>query len=156
MKPNLYPSAEEIAEVFRYSDGRLYWRKSPSKRQPYKAEIGAGCHDAKGYLCIGFKGRKLYGHRLIWILHHGKVPDELQIDHINRDRSDNRIENLRLATGSENGQNHEHRVNVYSQEQTHKQKPWVFHRTLNGRRIRKYFATQEEAIAYARDFPKNL
>ena len=153
--PKLYPSIEEVRDFFRYSDGRLYWRKSPSKRHSLESRR-AGCHDLQGYLCIQFKGRKLYGHRLIWILHNGPVPENLQVDHINRNRSDNRIENLRLVTASGNGQNHDHRVNVYWNGYVPRRKPWAFHRMVNGRRIFKWFATKEEALAYAVDFSQEL
>lgn len=46
-----------------------------------------------------------YLHRAVWEYHHGKIPTDRVIDHINRDRSDNRIENLRLATFSQNRRN---------------------------------------------------
>jgi len=40
-------------------------------------------------------------HRLIWIYHNGPIPEGMQIDHINHDRQDNRIENLRLVENSQ-------------------------------------------------------
>lgn len=44
-------------------------------------------------------------HRVIWTLHHGRIPDGMVIDHINGDPSDNRIENLRACTETENARN---------------------------------------------------
>ncbi len=52
---------------------------------------------------------KYYNHRLIWEHVHGAIPDGFQVDHINGDSCDNRIENLRLVTPSENTQN-QHRA----------------------------------------------
>ena len=43
-------------------------------------------------------------HRLIWLMYHGQWPPQ-EIDHINGDRADNRIVNLRLATASQNRAN---------------------------------------------------
>jgi hypothetical protein len=57
-----------------------------------------------GYRQVAFKGRIYSVHRLIWAIHHGQSPDG-EVDHINGDRSDNRICNLRLASSSQNNQN---------------------------------------------------
>lgn len=45
------------------------------------------------------------GHRIVWEMHHGPIPEGMQIDHVNRDRSDNRLQNIRLATISQNHAN---------------------------------------------------
>ena len=47
--------------------------------------------------------RKWYGtHRLVWIVFNGPIPEGMQVNHINEDKSDNRLENLNLMTPSEN------------------------------------------------------
>ena len=57
-----------------------------------------------GYVYVTAKNRKILAHRLAWFLHYGVWPDG-QIDHINRDRTDNAISNLRVVSPSENAQN---------------------------------------------------
>ncbi len=57
----------------------------------------------KGYLVGNFCGSNVSAHRVVWKMINGDEPDE--IDHINGDRSDNRIENLRGCSRIENGRN---------------------------------------------------
>ena len=55
---------------------------------------------------IGVRGWGVhYRHRIIWIWHHGPIPDDLVVDHIDGDPSNNRSENLRLLTDAENQMN---------------------------------------------------
>ncbi len=60
--------------------------------------------DRYGYLNISFKGKDYTGHKIAWVYFYGELPIS-DIDHINLNRDDNRIENLRLATKSENEHN---------------------------------------------------
>ena len=48
---------------------------------------------------------KQYTHRVVWEQHHGPIPEGMCIDHINNDKRDNRIENLRLVTPEQNNWN---------------------------------------------------
>lgn len=57
-----------------------------------------------GYGVLTMFGNQYRMHRVAWALHYGEWPAN-QIDHINRDRSDNRIANLRDATSRENNAN---------------------------------------------------
>lgn len=63
-----------------------------------------GSYDKDGYLIIKIKGKQFKAHRIVYALHNGKMPDN-EIDHINRIRDDNRIENLRIATRKKNALN---------------------------------------------------
>ena len=60
--------------------------------------------NANGYCRIFVDGNLYYTHRLAWLYVNGAFPPN-QIDHINLIKTDNRIENLRLATQRENSQN---------------------------------------------------
>ncbi|WP_341519879.1 HNH endonuclease [Pseudomonas sp. G.S.17] len=62
------------------------------------------CTNASGYIQAVIKTKFFYGHRLAWQLFYGEEPRS-RIDHINGNKSDNRIANLRLATAGENVQN---------------------------------------------------
>lgn len=59
-----------------------------------------------GYISTTINGVRYMAHRIAWVLHNGlPIPVGGQIDHINNDRSDNRIENLRLCTPHQNQAN---------------------------------------------------
>lgn len=71
---------------------------------------GGGSYDAYGYLILKIKGKQYKAHRMAWLCITGSEPDG-NIDHINRDRSDNRSLNLRCIPQSENNKNLTVRVN---------------------------------------------
>jgi len=56
------------------------------------------------YVDIRVDGTRYGGHRLVWLYVYGNLP-EIEIDHINHDRTDNRITNLRLAGHKANQKN---------------------------------------------------
>lgn len=58
----------------------------------------------EGYVRFGFQGRTYLGHRVAWFLFFGEQPPPI-LDHRNGNRADNRIDNLRAATPSQNLQN---------------------------------------------------
>lgn len=66
-------------------------------------------HHGNGYLHGTAFDRKHYAHRVAWAIHYGEWP-EGEIDHINGDRTDNRISNLRAVTRSENQRNAKRRA----------------------------------------------
>lgn len=81
--------------------GEFIWNAARG-RQP-KGSI-AGCDSHRGYLKCRVDGKEYYLHRLAWLHHHGSFPS-MDIDHINGDRTDNRIENLRAVSRQQNHQN---------------------------------------------------
>ena len=95
---------DEALAIWEYRDGHLYWRENRGKRTKAGDRAGSTTtRPTQQYRHIQFD-RKLYQeHRLIFLMHRGYLPDE--IDHIDRNGLNNDIENLRAATRSQNGCN---------------------------------------------------
>lgn len=89
-----------VNELFDYCDGALVWRVSQGSR---KAGTPAGTVDSNGRRRVKVDGKKYLEHRLVYLLHHGHLPEFL--DHIDTDYTNNRVENLRPATKSTNNMN---------------------------------------------------
>lgn len=98
------PSYEKLHSLFEYRDGHLYWKTLPSNQSPVKIGQKAGSWATGNYWRIGYKGKNYMAHRLIYAMHNnGYCPECL--DHIDGDKTNNKIENLRPATISENAHN---------------------------------------------------
>ena len=91
---------EKLIELFEYNNGQLRWKKS---RQGVSVGNVVGCDNGFGYKTTKVDGVRYRVHRLVFMMFHGYMPDT--VDHINGDSTDNRIENLRAATRSQNQQN---------------------------------------------------
>lgn len=115
-------SQAQLRDLFDYADGRLLWRIS---RQRIQRGAAAGCVGRDGRIRVGIDGKLYLLHRLIWAWHHGPL-GAMEIDHINCDHTDNRIENLRLATRSQNNANKTAKSN-----NTSGYKGVTFHRKAN-------------------------
>lgn len=100
-----------------------------------------GSYDKDGYLIMKIKGKQYKAHRLIFAYFNGYFPKE--IDHINRVRDDNRIENLREATRSLNNANTVRGLGVHKDNTKRLRKVWRFR--LAGETYRFY--TMEDAIS---------
>ena len=97
-------TTERLRELLHYGQdtGKFSWRVD--RRGHAKAGCIAGALRPDGYLRITLDGECYMAHRLAWLYTNGVWPS-LNIDHINRVRSNNRISNLRDATHAENSQN---------------------------------------------------
>lgn len=106
-----------------------------------------------GYTKVGFNGREYPAHRLIWWLVYGALPDRF-IDHVNGDKCDNRLANLRLATDAENKRNvgrRSHNTSGFKGVSFDKQTGrWLAHATLNGRGVNlgRHITPEAAADAY--------
>jgi hypothetical protein len=96
---------DRLKELFDYDPATGKFTRVVSVRGARKT-VGAARPDGYLTMCVDSKGY-LY-HRLVWLWCTGVEPP-VQIDHVNGDRSDNRISNLRLATHKQNQEN-KHRV----------------------------------------------
>lgn len=99
--PKAPPKLSRVDELLSYDQdtGTFTWKIARMRGHVPGAIAGHPAQD--GYRTIMIDGQAYKAHRLAWLLHTGAWPKE-QIDHINRIRDDNRIENLREATKSQN------------------------------------------------------
>lgn len=102
------PDQETLQEYLSYdgSTGLLFNKKGRGKAK--EGEV-SGCVQAtrngRKYRRISFKGKRFYAHVLIAALLGISVPSGLEIDHIDGNGLNNRIENLRIVTHAENMRN---------------------------------------------------
>ena len=128
---------QKLKELLDYNPntGDFVWRVSLNSRSSINSTAGS-C--SNGYRVIRINRKNYHAHRLAWLYTHGQFPQN-QLDHINRIRNDNRIDNLREVT---NAQNHQNR-NLGSNNASgicgvnwHKRdKKWRAYIKLNGKEI---------------------
>jgi hypothetical protein len=101
-------------EHFTYcpTSGSLRWRER--ERHLFKTERAwkasntaraghlVSSTDRNGYLVARIKRKHFYVHRIVWEMHYGPIPTKMQVDHIDRNKTNNALSNLRLATAAEN------------------------------------------------------
>jgi hypothetical protein len=103
---------ERLIEFLHYSpETGMFFRKI-TKQGHAKPGDRAGCVNTHGYLEIGVDGKRYQAHRLAWFYIYNSWPKEL--DHINRNRADCRIANLRITTRSQNSANRKTNQNKQS------------------------------------------
>ncbi len=145
-------SVAELRSILRYDPetGRLSW-SSVYKKSLIGAAAGSIGH--RGYIKVQIQGRIYQSDRIIWAMQTGNVvPDDVIVDHKNGDRADNRWENLRLASASQNQGNTKPRnrplpkgVSAFRRQGVH-----VGYRAYVGTRYLGVFSTVELAQrAYA-------
>ena len=148
------PSVERLRELLNYDPktGVFTWRVDRRNGNVIRKKAGdvAGCKRGKtGYEIIGIDGKLYLAHRLAWQHVFGVKPSR-QVDHINGDRSDNSLDNLRLASQSQqNGNQKRRRDNTSGLRGVHKHKnKW---KTQIGRKHIGVFDTKQDAYAAYED-----
>jgi hypothetical protein len=141
-----------LKQLFDYRDGLLIWKIKPARRTRIGYVAGTVRYDGRRKVRIDSK--QYFNSRLVWIWHNGDIPEGLEIDHINRDKSDDRIENLRVVTrivNIRNKDNYQGNVGYYYHKQDGKYSVII---SLNSviKHVRLY-ATEEKAKAAA-DFTR--
>jgi len=150
------PSQQELQEWFDYRDGNLYWKKTNA----YCVKVGdkAGCvntntQTGKQYIQVGFK-RKYYSiHRLIWVWHGNSLEPNQDIDHIDGNSLNNRIENLRPTSHKQNsenrkGANKNSKTGIKGVHKHKETRKWKAHICHNGKDIHLgYYVNKDDAIA---------
>lgn len=97
------PIEETLPLAVRYdpATGKLFWRDDWYPESRVRDECG---REHQGYLRFQHRNKWLSAHRVAWFLHYGEWP-ATEIDHIDGDGTNNRIENLRLADRAQNSMN---------------------------------------------------
>ena len=166
------PDVAYLRECLDYdpSTGEFWWRERPrghfSSEQGWKmrntrfAGKQAGTVMPVGYLHLSLNYRFYYAHRLVWLLTYG-APVPLQIDHIDGDRANNRVSNLRAANHADNGANAKvHRDNSIGVKGVRLRKrdgTFQAYIARDGKmHILGNFATIEEAAAVRREAAERL
>ncbi len=144
-------TAEYLRSILNYepATGIFTWKVRTANR--VKVGDVAGSQDGRGYLLISVQSRRYLAHRLAWLYMYGEWPED-QLDHINRNRSDNRRANLREVSHKQNGQNASKPSNNTSGHPgvswNKRISKWVAYITHNQKKVHLgCFATIEEAVA---------
>ena len=149
-------SAERLNSLLHYnaSTGEFRWKRRDDRDAAWNAKMAgriAGTN-SRGYIGIRIDSRRYLAHRLAWVMIRGTIPPGMQIDHIDMNPTNNRIDNLRLATQSQNNANSIHKSASGIKGVTWREDRgrWIARITINKRPVRiGCFDTAEEAhLAY--------
>jgi hypothetical protein len=156
--------ADQLGNYFDYdpSTSRLFWRKRTIEMDPRNQQrrlfnsrfAGKEAFTAKnsdGYLGGKLMGQSVKAHHVIWALVNGEWPIG-EVDHINGNRSDNRVDNLRLTDKSGNQRNASRRKDNTSGQAgvtfNVKWQRWSARINANGKRLfLGWFGNFEDAVA---------
>ena len=95
---------KRLKELFKYENGLLIRIVKTSNNTKVGDVVGTST-DTAGYALVTIDGATQRVHRMIWIYHNGAIEDKYIIDHKDRNKSNNKIENLRKVTKQENSFN---------------------------------------------------
>ena len=156
--PHQIVTSADAHALLDYSDGKLIWRHDTSIRTKCAGKV-AGNIRKDGYCTFRLKGKAYLAHRVIYLMHHGRWPTSL--DHIDGNPRNNKIENLRECTVSQNMCNRKiQKNNGHGAKNVfwHKRdKRWVARITLHGKTFTAGSSKDKEtAIEIARRVRNDL
>lgn len=163
MRKSLHPSQKVLRDWLDYdpTTGIFIWKKEPRSIRHLLGKQ-AGTKNKTGYRLIGIRGfYQKKAARLAWIYMNGEIPDNMEVDHIDNNPSNDRLKNLRLATSSQQKMNRRVQSNSRSglkgayYHTSHKGKKWRSQLKVNGKFLfLGYFHTPMEAhLAYCAAAP---
>ena len=127
------PSQEFLLEMFEYEPETGVLKHKVYKNSQVQAGDIAGSLKSDGYLDVTVEGRKYYATRIIWMMMTGQDPGDLYVDHKDRDRSNNRWNNLRLATRPQQMWNRRMPGKGYCFDS--QRNKWIVRVLVNGKRL---------------------
>ena len=144
---------ERANELLHYepSSGKLFWKKTTTNRVKVGDEAGSFCAST-GYINVFIDGRGYTLHRIAILLTTGVYDKTVQVDHIDHDRGNNRLSNLRTVSHAENMRNQSlrstNKTGVTGVSYTTRDRRWVAQIYIDKKNTNLgYFKTLEEAAA---------
>lgn len=105
-----YNRGKELNELKEYIKENIIYNPNTGIITRKDRRNSNGSLDKDGYLILKIKTKQFKAHRIAWFLYYGEMPS-MEIDHINRNRTDNRICNLRISDRKLNVNNQENKPN---------------------------------------------
>ena len=149
MKINALPSQDRLREILDYDPvtGSLTWSQN-HPTNPYKGKPAGYSHPKKGRPKVKIDQKHYHTGRIVWMWFYGEDPGDKYVDHIDRDTTNNALDNLRLATTAQNAANAIHPGYTYRP----KLNKYCSTITKDGKQtVIGYFNTKEEAVKAYRE-----
>src|SRR5215472_12744419 len=103
MRESAMPEPEKLKSILEYDPETGLFRYK-QLTNPRRRGWFSGTRAVNGYMVITIEYKQYLAHRLAWLCIYGELPKG-ELDHINNNRSDNRISNLRMATRGQQSAN---------------------------------------------------
>lgn len=140
------PNVEKLSSYFDYRDGKLYWKVD--RGGTAKVGTEAGTYSPDGYVRVWVDGELFLAHRVIWKMLKGQDAAQ-RLDHIDRNKANNKIENLRETSHSLNILNSSAKGYFYCK----KRKKFHARIGIGGKKVSiGFFNTEEEAASHYQEF----
>lgn len=145
-------SQEELQKLWEYTPdtGVFRWNTKVGTRG-IVGSVAGSFSKSTGYCVIQYNKQIYKAHRLAWVYVYGEIPDGLFVDHKNMDKSNNRIDNLRLCTKAENHNNvglrRDNVSGVKGVTWSNSHGKWCVHASVNCKRVHiGYFVNKQDAV----------